>query len=103
MRAHPYLTPVSLHNLPADRQAETCAGILSSMNPPERPEDGLAIQGVDTRTIVFHLNLPAVPFGLSGDADHRGRFTTELEGIADQMLQYLRQPFQAYFAPDARI
>src|SRR5688572_10053507 len=95
-RAGPRLDPdapaVALDHLLADGEADAGAGILAHrVQALEDLEDALEEFRLYADAVVFHGNLPGDAVIPDPYVDARHLFPPELEGIADQVLEYLAE------------
>src|SRR5262245_47396176 len=92
LRLHPDATAVAFDNLLADRQADAGARILvAGVQPLENLEVWLPELRLDADSIGADREVPLGPVLSGPDVDARGRLATILDGVADQVLEYLDQ------------
>src|SRR5208337_568537 len=92
-RLHPHAATMALHNLFADRQANARAGIfLTAMQALKNNENPVKILRSDADAVIAYAELPSTVLPSSGNVN-AWRFLRppELDGIAEQILEKLRQ------------
>ncbi len=87
LRFYPDLSSQFFYNLLADRQTDTRAGNLVSMQTREETENTMMVLGWDADAIVVDFNDPvrSRPFG--ADANFDRCFTSILHRVTDQVLK----------------
>src|SRR5438874_8229547 len=91
-RFDPDAPPVALDHLLADGKADAGAGVLThGMQPLEQHEDALEVLRLDADAVVGDRDTPLGVFLHRRDMDARRRLTAELERVADEVLEKLRQ------------
>src|SRR5439155_312740 len=91
LRCDPYSSAILLDDLAADGQADSVAGILGAgVQPLKYDKDILAILRRNADAVVGNGEFPFVLLPLSGDLNLRSFWPAKFNGIADQVLKYLR-------------
>src|SRR5450755_3296341 len=91
-RFHPDPAAMPLDNLLADRQPDPVSRILfPRMQAPEDYEHAVQMFGRDADPVVLYRNHPVLRHHLRLDLNHRLCRSPKLDGIANQVLEYLRQ------------
>src|SRR5439155_19686721 len=89
---NPDPSAVPLHDLLADRQPDTCPGILcAAVQTLEDHEDALGVLGLDANAVVLYGEAPGRTVSLGADAHHGRPFPAKLYGIANEVLEELAQ------------
>ena len=83
---------VALDDLLADGQADARAGILGpGVQPLEDDEDALEVFGLHADAVVLHREYPMALVTAHADVDSRRLLAAEFDGVADEVLEQLRQ------------
>src|ERR1044071_2564595 len=91
-RRHPDRSAMALDDLLADREADAGAGVFPHrVQPLEDHEDALEVLRLDADAVVGDGDLPRIALVLGADVDARYAGAAELERVADQVLEQLRE------------
>src|SRR5438132_848988 len=93
LRADPDAPAVALGDLLTDRKPDAGPGVLAHrMQALEQHEDALEVLRLDADAVVGDADVPLAGLLHRADMDVRPRRAAELERIADQVLEDLREP-----------
>src|ERR1043165_9905826 len=91
-RAHPDAAAVALDDFLADGEPDAGARILAhGVQPLEEHEDALEVLRLDADAVVGHRDAPLARLLRRRDVDARHGAATELERVAHQVLEELRE------------
>src|ERR1700722_1365629 len=89
---HPEMASVAFDNFLADCQANAGAGVfVPGVQPLEDDENPLEVLRPYADAVVLHRELPMDNVSVHGNVDFRCLETAELDCVADEVLEQLRQ------------
>src|SRR4051795_12497268 len=92
LRLEPDAPAVALGDLLADGKADAGAGVLAhGMQALEQHEDALEVLRLDADAVVGDADAPVAALVDGRDVDPRYARAAELERVADQVLEQLRE------------
>src|SRR5581483_9293084 len=91
-RIHPYASVMALHDLAADGETNAVTRVLAAvMQPLEHAENAVDVLGLDADAVVTYRENISALMGLRTHVNLGGALAAKLYGVADQVLEQLRE------------